>query len=295
MNCQSHGASSCCLWLILLGTRLIWPGVTLAGDFDSLCADRTAVERVYYQHRLGEKPSFEQACPPARIAQWARDELRQEAVLKKVYGVDVAELLPGEVARINATTQAPEMLAEIKAALGNDPQKFAEVFARPVLVQRTLRERFANDDALHAPVRRACEQARRECLAARTNGTSPSDLLSHLQSRYSNAVTAITWQLGARPAAPAMPATAGELGVKQRIGPGDGGGHDQFYFADLPAELQNVLRVQLRRPGDVSAVIETPDGFEVYLLQAMTRDTWQLAVLSMPKRNFDQWLAEQEP
>src|SRR3989442_454407 len=33
---------------------------TMADDFSALCADRAAIERVYYQHRLGTKPSFEE-------------------------------------------------------------------------------------------------------------------------------------------------------------------------------------------------------------------------------------------
>lgn len=43
------------------------------------------------------------------------------------------------------------------------------------------------------------------------------------------------------------------------------GKETKFYFADLPGELQKVLRVQLRQPGDVSAVIETPGGFLLYV------------------------------
>ena len=75
----------------------------------------------------------------------------KEAVLRKVYGVAITPaLLDAEVQRINTTTRAPDMLAEIKAALGNDPAKFAQAFAKPFLVERLLREKFDNDEALHA-------------------------------------------------------------------------------------------------------------------------------------------------
>jgi len=43
------------------------------------------MERVYYRHRLGEKPPFEQALPPATLENLIRQDLRREAVLKKVY------------------------------------------------------------------------------------------------------------------------------------------------------------------------------------------------------------------
>ena len=42
---------------------VLFSGIVVLGadDFTVLCADRAAVERVYYQHRIGEKPPFEQA------------------------------------------------------------------------------------------------------------------------------------------------------------------------------------------------------------------------------------------
>ena len=71
------------------------------------------------------------------------------------------------------------------------------------------------------------------------------------------------------------------------------GGKDQkFYFEDLPGELQNVLRVQLRQPGAVSAVIETPGGFLLYVAKAKTDAMLSIAILSIPKRSYEQWLEE---
>ena len=144
-----------------LGFFLALSSSAMAADFTTHCADRAAIERVYYQHRLGDKPPFEQALPPATLENLVRQDLRKEAALRKTYGVEVTPaLLDAEVQRINTTTRAPEMLAEIKAALGNDPEKFANTFAKPILVERELRQRFDNDDALHAATRRECETAR---------------------------------------------------------------------------------------------------------------------------------------
>jgi hypothetical protein len=135
--------------------------IALADDFASLRADRAAIEQVYYNHRLGEKTPFEQVLPPATLENLVRQDLRKEAALKKTYGLGVTPaLLDAEVQRINMTTRAPEMLAEIKAALGHDPARFANVFAKPILVERLLREKFDNDDALHAPLRREMERVR---------------------------------------------------------------------------------------------------------------------------------------
>ena len=275
--------------------------IALAADLPSLCADRTAMERVYYNHRLGEKPPFEQVLSAATLENLVRQDLRKEAALKQAYGVEVTPaMLDAEVQRINTTTRAPEVLAEIKAALGNDPARFANVFAKPILVERLLRERFDNDDRLHAPQRRQVEQTRIELLAAKTNGAGCEKLLALLKRSYSNAVAETTWQLAARSAETKAPA-ADELDLKKRFGPNaqvlsspHAGGKDQkSYFDELPAELQNVLRTQLHQPGDVSAVIEVPGGFLLYVAKEKTEAVLSVATLSVPKRNYEQWLAEQ--
>jgi len=140
------------------------------------------------------------------------------------------------------------VLAEIKAALDNDPRKFADACAKPILVERLLREKFDNDDALHAPQRREMEQMREQLLAVLSSRgnealTSPSQLstlnsqrdssslltsattddlvkklIAILRQSHSNEVTETTWQLGARPAETNAPA-ADELEIKKRFGP----------------------------------------------------------------------------
>jgi hypothetical protein len=81
-------------------------------------------------------------------------DLRKESALKRVYKVEVTTaMLDAEVKRIETTTRAPKILAAIKAALGNDDSRFANSFVKPIVVERLLRERFDNDDALHASQR----------------------------------------------------------------------------------------------------------------------------------------------
>lgn len=272
-----------------------------AADFTSLCADRAAIEHVYYNHRTGEKPPFEQTLPPAALTNLVQLDLRKEDVLKRVYAVEITStMLDGEVQRINATTRAPDTLSEIKTALGNDPARFANSFAKPILVERLLREKFDNDDALHAAQRHQAELARHELLAAKTNGADAGKLVALLKSSHSNAVTQTTWLLTARPAE--TNSVAGdEIEMRRRFGPDaqflsptpTGEGEPKFYFTDLPPELQNVLRIQLRQAGDLSAVIETPNGFLFYVAEEKTDLVLSVAILSLPKRDYDQWLAEQ--
>jgi hypothetical protein len=125
-------------------------------------------------------------------------------------------------------------------------------------------------------------------------------LLAILKSGHSNAVSETTWQLGARPAGKEAGPDADELEIKQRFGPNaqlmaspERDKDRQFYFEDLPADLQRVLRVQLRRPGDVSAVIATPGGFLLYVAQEKNETALAAACLSIPKRSYEQWLNEQ--
>lgn len=306
-------------------------------DLPAVCADRAAIERVYYHHRLGDKPPFAQAMPPALLERLVKENLHKEAALQKVYGVEVTPaMLAAEVQRINTTTRAPDMLAELKAALGNDPARFAQTVARPIIVERLLRERFDNDDKLHATQRRQAEQARSELLAAKQAaaesrssrgheahspnsrpGTRNSELdqrlltsaaasnlvarlVTLLQRSHSNEVSETTWQLGARPAEKPGAEGPDAAEIRRRFGPEaqilsspPGGGKEQkSYFEDLPGELQRVLRVQLRQPGDVSAVIEMPTGFLVYLAKVKTADELQVAVLAVRKRSYETWLED---
>jgi hypothetical protein len=306
-------------WLLLL---LI--GCAAARDYDlaALVRGRTAIERVYYDHRLGQKPPFEQATPPALIERLVKDDLRKEAALRKVYSVAITPaLLEAEVQRINTTTRAPEMLAEIKAALGNDSARFGQAFAKPFLVERLLRQKFDNDEAMHAAQRRTAERVREQLMdAAKSEGRNPkaeggpksearspksevvvSNMVAMLKASTGGQLTEITWQLGARPAETNAPA-ADELEIKQRFGPNAqlispprGAERDRKqYFEDLPPELQQVLRVQLRQAGDVTAVIETPHGFLLYAAKQRTDTALSVACLSLPKRSYEQWLSEQD-
>ncbi len=293
-----------------------------ADDTAALLRDRAAIERVYYNHRQGQKPPFEEALPPATLEGLVRLDLKKEAVLRKTYAVTITPaLLDAEVQRINTTTRAPEMLAEIKAALGHDPARFAQAFAKPFLVERLLRDKFDNDEALHAAQRHESERVREQLLQAvaadvsrRTNSSASSERrltsaatadamakrLALLNGSHSNEVSETTWQLGARPAETNAPATD-ELEIKQRFGPNAqliSSPHPaerdrKQYFEDLPGELQGVLRLQLRQPGDVSAVIEAPGAFLLFVAKEMTDTALTVACLSLPKRSYEQWLSEQ--
>jgi len=82
---------------VALGAWLVLGSAALAGDFASLCADRAAIERVYYNHRLGEKPPFEQALPVTILENLVREDLHKEAALQKAYAPPEVRVLFSDV------------------------------------------------------------------------------------------------------------------------------------------------------------------------------------------------------
>ncbi|HSH09296.1 MAG TPA: hypothetical protein VK995_02840, partial [Oceanipulchritudo sp.] len=249
-----------------------------------LILDRAAVERVYYEHRTGSKQPFEEVMPDELLAKLVDKDLHKEAVLQKRYGITITEeQVMEEVQRINASTRAPEVLAEIKAALDNDPVRFGRIVAKPILVDKELRRRFENDPQLHAEKRKEAGIAREAGLAAKGKPIEEQVKAIHMGNGQ---VYDVIWLMTARPESelPSIPdpviqpeethvnasggrysiqATASIAQVLSSPGIPEGNENSDAYFEDLHPELQHVLDVQLQNPGDVSAVIERPGGFQL--------------------------------
>ena len=294
---------------LLCFASFLAPTTARANDFSGLCADRAAIERVYHAHRLGTKQSFEEAMPRALLEQVVRQDEQKEAALRKVYGVEITPaMIAAEVERINTTTRAPEVLGEIKHALGDDAVRFASAMARPILVERELRRRFDNDDKLHAAQRREAEQARETLLAKSTvanlrevtwqltpnvarlskvESSVPGATDSTLESRATSPTEAKASSKAYTNEATAR--LSQSLTAPDQAAPGK----EKLYFEDLDPDLQKVVRVQLQKPGDVSAVIEMPGGFLVFLAKEKNAATLTATSLTIPKRSYDEWLAQQ--
>jgi hypothetical protein len=59
--------------------------------------------------------------------------------------------------------------------------------------------------------------------------------------------------------------------------------------------LQTLLKVQLQQPGDVSAVVETDDGFLLFLARSRSEHVLRVAALGVAKQNYETWLSRQTP
>ncbi len=195
--------------------------------------------------------------------------------------------------------------------------------AKPIVVERILRSRFENDDKLHAGERAKTEKLRATLLAAAPEGAASSasdalysERLGLLKTAGFGSTSELSWKLTPRPAeAQGTPATAAPPStptqntakggvysieataqIAQVLSPSarpGGPAQAENYFEDLPRELQPLLNAQLEKSGAVSAVVETAQGFLLYLGKNRTREALLAAVFSLPKRSYDEWLAAQ--
>jgi hypothetical protein len=246
-----------------------------AQDFPALLSDRQAVERVYHAHRTGTKAAFEEAVRPEDLRRMVETDLKKEAVLKQVYGLEIGTAeIQAEAERISGTTRAPGVLAELKAALGNEPSRFASTVVKPLLVDRRLRELFENDPKLHLRTRETVAAIRAGLLKERRGKAGLERQEKLLKSSNGGRLTETTWSLWADTAASGRRSQGSSV---RNIG-------------ELSPELRTVLETQLRHSGDVSAVVEAPSGFLLFLARDRTERTLTTACLYFPKQDFEQWL-----
>lgn len=258
------------LFLLLLGLILAGcqPGPlppTPAVDADYL-ACRTAIERVYHSQRQ-DAPPFEQVFTPEVMQKRVAEELLKERLLAEVFNQRISDAeLSMELARIHQSTQAPEVLAELEAALGNDPNRIKACLVKPILVDRFLRDAYANNMALHQAEYEEASHLRQRVLAGESMQAVGGD-------RYS----ALIYDANARPMAePPEPGTP-------QVVP----------LSALEQEIKQVIEEQLKQPGDVSQVIAGRDDFKLLRLIERHPDRIALELILIPKRPFDDWFNQE--
>ena len=247
-----------------------------AAPAGELVDDRLAVERVYYAKQVGAKAPFEQAVTRSVIERRVQQELLKERVLKNIYRLEITpKLVAEEVARIERSTMAGDMLAQIKLSLANNPERFARSVAKPLVVDRVLRARFEADATQQAGKRAEAEALRTQLLAAKAEERG-----ALLKSRID--VREVTWQLGAKPKTTEVSsARPAQIGAEKQ------------YFADLHADMQKVLAAQLQKAGDVSAVFGSDQNFAFYIATSRTAEALTVQAVELPHLSFDDWLTAQ--
>ena len=123
-----------------------------------------ALEEVYWRHRMwpkqnaAPKPALEQVMPLSTLRAKVEDYLRKSQALAMYWRRPItAEQLQAEMERMARQTKQLGVLKELWAALGNDPYVIAECLARPVLVNRLIRNWYAQDERYHGKLKARAE------------------------------------------------------------------------------------------------------------------------------------------
>lgn len=253
------------LALLLAGCRAGTPPSTPAVDADYL-ACRTAIERVYYRQGESTVP-FEQVFTPEVMQKRVAEELFKERLLAEVFNQQISDdELSMEWDRIRQTTQAPQVLAELEAVLGNDLARIKTCLVKPILVDRFLRDAYANNTALHQAEYDEASRLRQRVLSGESMQAVGGD-------RYS----ALIYDANARPMAEPP-----EPGTPQVIP-----------LSAMEPEIKQVIEEQLQQPGEVSQVIVGRDDFKLLRLVERHPDRIALELILIPKRPFDDWLNQE--
>jgi hypothetical protein len=150
-----------------------------------------------------------------------------------------------------------------------------EVFCRPLLVDRALRAKFAFDQKIHAGPHQKARQARAAFLA----GKSVAGAKVVLLNRKSEPAPTTEELIGKAKEEASLPRV---LSPPEKM-PGDAP-------VSPDPEVAAVLEKELKRPGDVTTILEGRDRFEVFRLIAITKESWRVDAVRFPKVDFDSWL-----
>ncbi len=297
---KKRNASAASFVLVLALAACCWSWCCAAADegFQALVADRKAVEKVYYDHRMGTKAPFEEVLPRAQVERLVNRDLEKERVLEKTYGINITDAdVEAEARRIDEATRAPDVLAELKTALDNDPVRFGRTVVRPIVVENKLREHFESDPARHASERRKMEEVRADVLEAAKARASVDRMAEILREK--GVVHEAAWRVEeANGEAKTVPTVArsANYSAEAVVTPDakrPGRGEEWIAFEKLRPELQALLRAQLQKAGDVSAVVETDTAFTLFLARERSGPTLRVCALSIPKANYELWLNQQ--
>lgn len=113
-----------------------------------------AVENVFAKHRSKTNSVLSDEI----IINKVEDTLRKSNALEVYWQKNIsAAELQAEIDRMASHTKDPKVLSEFFNALNNDPLIIAECFARPLLVDRMIRNLYANDPRFHGALKKGAK------------------------------------------------------------------------------------------------------------------------------------------
>ncbi len=252
-----------------------------ATDMQARVAAQRAIEGVYWRHRVwpaadsSPKPSLDQVLPEIALRAKVENYLLESDALERLWGRPIrSEDLRDEVARMTASTRAPDVLREILAALGDDPSVVAECLARPLLADLWIRRAYALDPRWHLSLKKAIEESLARGMSVATARETGGD--------YRETV----WLLGE--GRPSRGGTRSNRGREIRL--------DSGTWRREVARLR--ARFHLESPAEdlpLKVFTEVQEDDERFYVQAvLEKDSsrLRLATASWRKRPFDAWWAE---
>lgn len=237
-------------------------------DLDDRVSCQRAVEEVYHRYRIwpaanpGPKPPLSALLSAAELERRAQDAVAMSAALEALWGEALdPRALQGELDRMGRDSRRPERLAELYAALRDDPLLVAECLVRPRLAERRLRARYAADEELHADTRRRAEEE----LATVSTAFELSRLPRYEEERW----------------------------VRDSAGAGlDGIPFSAEEWRRASGELAALLGPGGLQIGAVSGLQETEEEVWAVGILAASDDELRLARVAWAKRPFAEWWRE---
>lgn len=218
-----------------------------------------AVEDVFAKHRS----KTNSVLSDETILNKVEDTLRKSNALEVYWQKNISPAeLQAEIDRMASHTKDPKVLSEFFNALNNDALTIAECFSRPLLVDRMIRNLFANDPRFHGALKKAIELS----LQRKPNLDQLQNLGGNYQLRTLNKMD------GNRNR------TTSSLKANQ---------NDEWRQA--MNELRNVFHTSELRKGTLSALQEDENRFWVVAIVEMNDSRLITAKVEWQKQTFEKW------
>jgi N-acetylneuraminic acid mutarotase len=238
-------------------------------------AAQKAIEQVYWNHRIwpkdnpGPKPPLSAVLPDGAVRERVATYLRESSALDEVWRRPLSGVaLQAEIDRIVRDSRDPNVLRELFAALGNDPQLIAETLGRQTLSGRLVRGWYASDGRFHGDLKRRAQAALASC--------GNAGCMTSMGGRY----VETTWRRSD------LLAERHAQDAEDRVIALDGaawGNHLDRLARTFGASTD---ALPLMKP---SRLEEDANGFVVTAILAQSADTLKTASVVWDKRPFDSW------
>ena len=247
-----------------------------------------AIERVTYGHQLETRRHFDDAVPRSLLERKVRDQLSLSVALDRYWRAPVtADALQRELDRIAEQTLYPDRLAEIYAALDNDPHLILETFARASLVERLAHNFFDYDERIHRDARVEAEGLRADLAERRIDPAAPHPRRQVIERERPASDPGPDGPRAKAEDTAAATLTESGAPASSESRAGKRAGSREVVSESTSYEAQRALTPDV--PGEIGNVVEERDAFAVRVLLEESESMARVATYRIPKVSFDEW------